>query len=189
MFNRIGWVVLALATAVGSSGCARFRVHNVYDNAKPGKPLEVPPDLTSPSTLGALTIPDANGSARAAEVGVPGLPSSALVTEVVIADDPASGFRRVGLALERSGVAQVLSKDESASSYKVHVGFTVVEEKPGFFRRMFSRGGGKTTSVDRVVRLVPAGGGSKVQIEDESGKVVDDESAHRLLAALKERLG
>lgn len=111
MFNRIGWVVLALATAVGSSGCARFRVHNVYDNARPGKPLEVPPDLTSPSTLGALTIPDANGSARAAEVGVPGLPSSALVTEVVIADDPASGFRRVGLALERSGVAQVLWKD------------------------------------------------------------------------------
>lgn len=203
-------ILLASLTAILAaslvSGCSYFRHRserksNEYKMAVEERPLEVPPGLDAPNTSGALTIPQGTtasaGTASAetpptgsAVIGADGAAGVALGGDGLrVSDTVDSTWSRVGLALERSGAATVLNRDEAAKSYTVQTtGHTTV--KPGWFKRAITLGTAgtkKTAQVQLTVRVSADGGGSKVGVEGANDEASRD-AAQSLLAALRERL-
>src|SRR5690242_5201738 len=105
------------------SACQTIRSHNPfrhreadYKSAQQANPLEVPPGLDNPTNAEALTVPDVGGPqimVNGRVIGNAGAapsagsaPPTAVVTgnSLTLADDPASAYRRVGLALQRGGI-------------------------------------------------------------------------------------
>ncbi|HKE48982.1 MAG TPA: hypothetical protein VKB52_13040 [Rhodanobacteraceae bacterium] len=179
------------------------------------RPLEVPPDLDKPNTAGALTIPEANpnapaapapaGDVAAAPAGVqtPTALAEAATAAPAEAASPAilsgdglhvmdtvdSTWNRIGLAIERSGAATVLARDEAGRTYDVQTTGQVVE-KPGWFKKAITLGmaKGKTTAQVRLkLRVTAEGNGSKVAVEGATDDASKD-AAQQLLATLKSRL-
>lgn len=198
-----------LAAASLLSGCGFMHRHLDHKDADYRKsvqerPLEVPPDLDTPSSSGALMVP-AIGAApvQPTSTGVSmaatptAMPPSTSIEPGVqlggdglhIADSVESAWARVGLALERSGAATVVARDEAGRAYSVETtGQTT--EKAGWFKRAITLGhaGNKVTAKVRLtVRVSADGAGSKVGIEGAT----DDASqgaARSLLAALRQRM-
>lgn len=209
--------VLALLTTIIAasliSGCGFLRKrterkNNEYKMAVEERPLEVPPGLDMPSTTGALTIPAAGGAAPAAATSAstetpPAAGEATTVTGAAggsgvslggdglrVADTPESTWSRVGLALERSGAATIVNRDETGRTYTVQTtGQTTV--KPGWFKRAITLGMAgtkKTAQVQLTVRVSADGEASKVGIEGANDEASRD-AARALLSTLRERLG
>ena len=194
---------LLLATVASSllGGCGFLHRHfdrkdDAYKKSVAERPLEIPPDLDTPNGSGALVVPPAGGAAVAG-----GATSSAVPTMAAgqgaqlagdglrIADSVESAWSRVGLALERSGAATVLGRDEAARTYTVQTTGHATT-KPGWFKRAisFGRGGTQTTAqVQLTVRVSADGNGSRVSIEGGTDDASQD-AARTLLATLKQRL-
>ncbi|MFC4822327.1 hypothetical protein [Dokdonella ginsengisoli] len=206
--------VLALLTTLIAasliSGCGFLRKrterkNNEYKTAVEERPLEVPPGLDMPSTTGALTIPAAGGAAPAAATSSSAeTPPAAGETAVAaaagsgvalggdglsVSDTVESTWSRVGLAMERSGAATILNRDEAGRTYTVQTtGQTTV--RPGWFKRAVTLGMAstkKTAQVQLTVRVSAEGVGSKVGVEGANDEASRD-AARALLAALRERL-
>ena len=193
---------LVLAVSLVLAGCGMFggKKEQAYKGSAEGRPLEVPPDLDTPSTSRSLSIPvtaDAVGTEGAADPDaaaappVDAAPGASIQpgdeSALTVTDGVAGTWRRVGLALERSGVGEIVSRDESAGTYTVKS--TVTEKEGGFFSRMIGRDKVSVEEATRVVRVVADGSGSRIQVEDESGSTVEDAAARKLIAAIKQRLG
>lgn len=209
--------IQALTTGVIAScllaGCGFIDRHfhkknDEYKTSVQERPLEVPPDLDKPNTSGALTIPEP-GSAAPAATGDASAPPGAVAsaspgvatapaaaTPVIMSGDSLhvmdtvdSAWSRVGLALERSGAATILARDEAGRSYDVQtIGQTT--EKPGLFKRVVTLGmaKGKTTAQVRLkLRVTAEGDGSKIAVEG-AGDEASKSAAQALLATLKQRL-
>ena len=198
---------LAVASVLGGCGF----VHNhfghkdaEYRKSAQDRPLEVPPDLDTPSTSGALVVPSAGTATATAPssstplMGAPStLPPSAPMAPGVqlggdglhVADSVDSTWARVGLALERSGAATVLSRDEAGRAYAVETtGKTTT--KAGWLKRAVTLGhaGNKTTAkVQLSVRVSADGAGSRVSVEGATDDASLD-AARSLLAMLRQRL-
>lgn len=186
-----------------------------YKTSVQERPLEVPPDLDKPSTAGALTIPQANpnagsaapatsapdvstapagAQAAAAPAGAPAADSAATPAVLSadglhVTDSVDSAWNRVGLALERSGAATILARDEAGRTYDVQTAGQVVS-KPGWFKKAITLGmaKGKTTAQVRLkLRVAAEGNGSKVTVEGATDDA-SREAAQALLATLKSRL-
>jgi uncharacterized lipoprotein len=205
--------VLALLTTLIAasliSGCGFLRKrterkNNEYKTAVEERPLEVPPGLDMPSTSGALTIPAAGGSAPAATSSSTETPPAAGETVgagaagsgvalggdgLSVSDTVESTWSRVGLAMERSGAATILNRDEAGRTYTVQTtGQTTV--KPGWLKRAVTLGMAstkKTAQVQLTVRVSADGAGSKVGVEGANDEASRD-AARALLATLRERL-
>jgi uncharacterized lipoprotein len=184
-----------LAAAVLASllgGCSMFGVRSDYQQAQETRPLEIPPGLDAPAASTTMLVPAvAGGSAPANVAAAPAPIAPGPESTLALADSAAGAWRRVGLALERSGVAQIVARDEAAGTFTLSG--TSRETRPaegGFLKRMFS-GGEKVeeTTVTRVVRISAEGSGSSVRVEDEQGQPVADDLARRVIAALSQRLG
>lgn len=193
---------VVLAACVVLAGCGMFggKKREAYQGSREGRPLEVPPDLDAPATSRSLVIPatrdaqagadhaapsDASPSSTSTSGGAtiePGSESSLRVTDAV-----AGAWRRVGLALERSGVGEIVSRDEAAATYTVKA--TVTERKGGMLSRMIGRDKVTVEEATRVVRIVADGEGSVIRVEDEAGAPATDTAARKLIAAIKQRLG
>lgn len=209
-------VMLIAASLLG--GCGFFSRHaerqnESYKQSVQSRPLEVPPDLDNPASSTALTIPDARPASSTpvpaaesggAESGAPpaiaSAPAAAPPTAagpgviasgdgLVVADTVDNTFRRVGLALERSGAARILGSDAAAHTYNVETtGQTTI--KPGWFKRAitFGQAGTKVTAkVQLGVSIETDGNGSRVRVSggtDEASR----EAARALLLVLSERL-
>lgn len=178
-----------------------------YKRSVEERPLEVPPDLDRPSSASALIVPAVAGSPSAAAAPASDAPAGAASPMAAtpasvgssgtalggdglrVADTVDSTWSRVGLALERSGAAKVISRDESGHTYAVQTtGRTTT--KPGWFKRAitFGRAGTKTTSqVQLTVRTSADGSGSKVSVEGASDEASRD-AADALLESLRQRL-
>ncbi|MBO9662377.1 hypothetical protein [Dokdonella sp.] len=207
-------IVLALLTAIIAasliSGCGFLRKrserkNNEYKMAVEERPLEIPPGLDMPNTTGALTIPGAAGSSSGAVASSstetpPADGSSAVIGAsgagvalggdgLRVTDNVESTWSRVGLALERSGAATIVNRDESGRTYTVQTtGQTTV--KPGWFKRAVTLGMAgtkKTAQVQLTVRVSADGDGSKVGVEGANDEASRD-AARALLATLRERL-
>jgi uncharacterized lipoprotein len=179
-----------LAALLG--GCSLFGGRGDYQRSQETRPLEIPPGLDAPATSTTMLVPSVEGGSAPLDTGavpaqiVPGEEST-----LALADSPAGAWRRVGLALERSGVAEVVSRDESAATFTISG--TSRETRPaegGFFKRIFS-GDEKVeeSTVTRVLRISADGAGSSLTVEDERGQPVADDLARRVIAALRQRLG
>ncbi|WP_395682568.1 hypothetical protein [Dokdonella sp.] len=204
---------MLLTTLVSGSllgGCGFMHRHldrknDEYKRAVESRPLEVPPDLDTPSSSGALTVPAVSGRATtaAASTNPPGAaPASVTPPEasatpgatisgdgLAVSDTVASTWSRVGLALERSGVATITGRDEAGHAYTVETtGQTTT--KPGWFKRAitFGHAGNKTTArVQLSVRVSADGAGSRVSVEGSNDDASRD-AARSLLNSLRERL-
>jgi uncharacterized lipoprotein len=189
------------------SACQTIRSHNPfrhreadYKSAQQEHPLEVPPGLDNPPNSEALTIPEAGGPqvvvngqvvgsagvAPAAESAPPGAVVSG--NSLTLADDPASAYRRVGLALERGGVGTISARDDNAMTYQVAVSGMVTtqsEDKGGFFHRIFHHSHSETKDVTGAVTVSVAasGSGSVVNVQG------NQDAVQRVLEVLQQRLG
>jgi uncharacterized lipoprotein len=212
-------LTIALTASSLLAGCGWLNRHahkqdDAYKASVQEHPLEVPPDLDKPNLSGALTIPDAAPTA-AAPAGATAAPSSAPAGENVAAAPAASAaapgeavppailsddtlhvmdsvdstWNRVGLAIERSGAATILARDEAGRSYDVQTTGQVVS-KPGWFKKAITLGMAKGTTTAQVrlkLRVTAEGNGSKVSVEgatDDASKT----AAQALLTTLKQRL-
>lgn len=194
-FSTVAVVAVCLA------GCGIFGGNRaLYEDSVAGRPLEVPPGLDDPGRANALTIPaDAGVAGGSAPGGLP--PGGAASTSgpapsgparVRIEDSVTGAWPRVGLALERSGLGEIVARDEIAMTYTVR-GQTIASEpvERGFFGRLFGRADSRTVESDatRVVRIRADGEASEVVVEDESGNPANDDLARRLADAIRRRLG
>ena len=195
-----------VATAL-LSGCSWFHRDRVeyYKGAKETRPLEVPPDLDAPASSKALVVPSATpaGAVAAAPVtsaagAAPTAAPAASVdsTDLHVADTVDSTWQRVGLALERSQLGKVTSKDETARSYAFEFNSTV-EAGPAPERHWYTRvlhpfGGDKpkAQSVKSALRVSVSAdnGGARVTVDGDASDNAAAGAAHRLLEALRERL-
>ncbi|HET9482720.1 MAG TPA: outer membrane protein assembly factor BamC [Xanthomonadales bacterium] len=193
---------LVLAACVALAGCGMFggNKREAYEGSRAGRPLEVPPDLDAPATSRSLVIPaagaaagdsqppsDASPSDGAPIASSPSAIEPGTASSLKIGDAPAGAWRRVGLALERSGVGEILARDEAAGTYTVKS--TVTEREGGLLSRMIGRDKVSVSEATRVVRIVADGDGSEIRVEDESGEAVEDAAARKLIAAIRQRLG
>jgi len=195
-------LLVALTLVATLPACSWFRAdRSGYLNAKEVAPLEVPPGLDAPSRSNELVVPPAPASGRVGVEVSPQPPSgdaapvvqsgkssyTGTETSLLVADEPAGAFRRVQLALDRSGVMTIASKDEEKGT--ITLKRDTVKREGGWIRRMLGRTSTKTESITRVVHLVPEGTGVRVQVEDEGGREILDETAREIIAALRARLG
>ena len=196
-FVRAFLLVVAL---LALSACSWFKSNpSQYQNAQETAPLEVPPGLDVPQRTAQMTVPEATGAPGAAPAAAPTTTTSNTTagsqkpayngteTSLVLEDDVASAFRRVGIALERSGTVTVTNRDEAGGTLTVTR--QEVTQEGGWFRRLTGSDTSKSTTVTRIVRIVPDGQGARVQVEDEAGRETTDENARLIIAALRERLG
>lgn len=204
-----------LLLCISLAGCSFFQKRgntreNAYQKSTEARPLEVPPGLDMPSSSSALVIPEP-GSAPAestapvdttAPTSVPAdtsAPPAAAPTGLSgvtlsgdglrVADTPESTWSRVGLALQRSGAATIVSSDQSGLSYVIETTGTRTEEA-GWFKRAITLGqAGKDVAVkvNMTVRVQADGDASKVSIEGDGGEASRD-AADDVLKALRERL-
>lgn len=201
--------VVAAASLLGGCGFLNRhleRKNDEYKRAVESRPLEVPPDLDTPNSSGALSIPAPAArtasaapstapatdvsAAPAAPVAAAAAPGAVLGGEgLSVPDTVANTWTRVGLALERSGAATIVARDDAGHAYTVETtGQTV--EKPGWFKRAitFGRAGNKVTArVQLTVRVSADGNGSRVSVEG-SGDDAARDAARSLLQTLRERL-
>ena len=165
------------------AGCGMFRSHKAWETAVQESPLEIPPNLDTPSATAALNIPppganQPTSNGARASVG----PTAGEISDGFITSGPIDTvYQRVGQALQDGKVGKVLSHDDAAHSYTVAVAGAA--KKRGFFGRMFHRekrsdataSGGAAQQV--VVTVGDSGTyGSEVRAKggvNDVGKVID----------------
>ena len=215
MRRDIKALTIALSCSLLAS-CGWFDRHFHKDNTEyktsvQERPLEVPPDLDKPNTSGALTVPEAGATttpvatsdASAPPAGTPAgeapattAPTSAAASAVLsgdalhVSDTVDSVWNRVGLAMERSGAATILARDEAQRTYDVQTTAQVVA-KPGWFKKAITLGMAKGTTAAQALcnlRVSAEGDGSKVSVEGASDDA-SKQAAQALLSTIKQRLG
>lgn len=185
--------ILLIASLSLPMGCSLINRDIAYKDARETPPLEVPRDLIAPAPNPALQIPVVEGLAADVDLAPPtlgntvalarsGLPRAANAV-LALEDEAASSWRRVGIALERSGCCKVLGKDQDGLSYEVEL--AVAAPRPGFFKRMF---GADAPASKMTVLVAAAESGSTVKVIDSDGETRRDEAAMGVLGAVEERL-
>jgi uncharacterized lipoprotein len=206
------------ASLLASCGWFDRHFHHENDEYKASvqeHPLEVPPDLDKPNTSGALTVPQVGATSApvatsdASAPPAPAAMAAAPATETPVTTAPATSsapallsgdalhisdtvdsvWSRVGLAVERSGAATILARDEAQRTYDVQT-TAQVTEKPGWFKKTITLGMAKGTTTAQAhlkLRVTAEGEGSKVSVEgatDDASK----QAAQALLTTIKQRL-
>jgi len=146
---------------VSSAGCSWFRGRSGYENSPESRPLEVPPDLNTPTADPSMQVPAVAGVASPTRARAPVTGAS-----FIIADAPASAWRRLGLALERIEGVTVESRTEQLSVYNV-----------SFEGESF------------LVKIAAEGEASRLSTVSSEGNELTTGAAGKLLALLKNRLG
>lgn len=209
MKRILSHLLIAMLSVALLSGCSYLRTklgakNDAYKKSAQSRPLEVPPDLDSPNRSGTLQIPDP-GTPSAAGISDARVPDAMITPAAVppvsaslsasgngleLADTLANTFRRVGLALERSGVATILSRDEAARSFDIRTSGQTTKP-PGWFKRAITLGMADdkkvSTPVNLRVNVVGTDGASQVVIE---GAATESErnAARRVLETLGQRM-
>lgn len=107
--NGRGALVLILGAAVlATSGCSLFRSKTGYELSPESRPLEVPPELSAPSSDGALAIPQVGTAQRVASSGA-----------FTLEDSPMGAYGRVGIALDRIDGVNVKERSQLLTVYTV----------------------------------------------------------------------
>jgi uncharacterized lipoprotein len=185
--------LLLLATFGLQASCSWVNRSIAYEDARETPPLKVPAGMINPPPNPALVVPRIDGMATNVDTAPPtlgntvavarsGLPRAANAV-LPLADEAASTWRRVGIALERSDCCRVLSKDQAAMTYEVEL--TTTGLKPGFFKRMF--GASAAPSVMTVL-VAAADAGATVTVVDAAGALRRDDSAMTVLGVVEARL-
>jgi uncharacterized lipoprotein len=198
----------ALVLLSSLSACSSLRARfgsksDAYKSSAQTRPLEVPPDLDTPNHSGSLLIPEPS-AASASVVTDTRVPASLIEPSSVppldaqnlggdgvqVADTLANTWKRVGLALERSGAATILARDESARTYEISAKGKKTQS-PGFLKRVVTLGMARKKSVSAPVglrvRVSGSDGASKVTVEGATTESGSD-AARQVLDTLRQRM-
>ena len=196
--NRILLTAAVVATAGSLSACGMFHQRSdYYTKASESRPLEVPPDLDTPSTTNELSVPQSGGGAAA---GAPGATASNVTgigeTELRVADTVQSTWQRAGAALDRAKVGTVSSRDENTHSYTLD--FTgSVSTRPEGERHWYTPvlehlgfGEDEKKEVTRhvTVNVTDQAGASRVSVTSDSTDKVGADATRRVVDVLRENL-
>jgi uncharacterized lipoprotein len=181
----------------------QVRRHGACKTSEQARPLECR-RIWFANRSGALVIPDVGTAASTSTVSDSAVPDALIVPAsappvdaqnlagngIQVADSLASTWRRVGLAIERSGVATIQSRDEAARTYEI----STVGKKtrsPGFFKKVFTLGMARDKSIKSAVALRVRVGGSDgestVAVEGAAGEAGADAAA-QVLDVLRQRM-
>jgi len=198
--------LLAALSIALLGGCSMFHRHdNYYSKAQETKPLEVPPDLETPSTSNELTVPAAGSASAVSSTSATTSSAPPQVSpggdSLHVADSVGHAWTRVGLALERAQVGTISERNETGHSYTLDVAGlkaaapAAPAEHHWYSRIMHPFGGGSssassstTVSGHLTVTVTPDGDGARVEVSGASGDASAAEAARRVLSALRERL-
>ncbi len=218
--SLIRWSLLALVSA-GSllSGCSWFHRDRVdyYKGAQETRPLEVPPDLDTPSSSKELVVPGPGAASAPAAAGAtqtatsaasPSAAAGAQGADLHVADSVEHTWQRVGLALDRAQIGPLTSRDEAGRSYTMDFNGTVTTaeappapEEHHWYSRILhpfggSGGGGdssaqtKTQQVTSALRINVSedNGGSRVSVIGNANDKSASDAARRVIEVLRERM-
>ena len=97
-------------------------------------------------------------------------------------------WRRVGLALDRTGFT-VEDRDRSKGIYFVrYVDPTVEKKEPGFFGKMFGRGSQQLPTSQYQIAVRSEGQNSQVTVLDRNGAPAPTADAQRIVKVLADEL-
>ena len=166
-------VPVALLLAASVTGCHWFKKDSGFAQTGDARPLEVPPDLDQPDTVGATLLPDAKpgsvtrSSLGAAQAAAPSPAATAAAANgFTVAGDRDAVFAQVGDALAKVGGLTVASKAQLLGAYDVSYG-----------------------GANFLVRVTRVEAGTYVSAVDPRGLPAAGEGPSKVLAALKAALG
>ena len=147
----VGAIVVAL---LASSGCRWFGGSD-YKRSVENRPLEVPPDLDAPATIGAMPLPATSGLGSNA-------PAPA---GFVVAESPENTWPRLGAALATIEGVSIVGQSQTTGSYDVSY------QGQNFLLRIEN-----TAGQSRISAISPAGvalraGPGAILIEQLRGKL------------------
>ena len=109
-------------------------------------------------------------------------------TSVTLRGEPELAWRRVGLALDRSGFT-VEGRDRASGAYEVRLSVNdPAAAKPGFFSRLFGRSNKEETLARYRVKLQAQGRDTLVSVLGEANQAVDNDTARLIAKRLVEEL-
>lgn len=136
---------------------------------------------------------EAAAAAREQAAVVPATPQASAVkmgpdgTSMTLQAEGDLAWRRVGLALDRSGFT-VESRDRKAGVYDVRISVDdPAAAKPGFFGRLFGKSNEETLARYKV-RVVSQGGASQVSVLKDGGGAADSATGKRIAKRLADEL-
>lgn len=157
-------IVVAMSVAVlGTSGCGWFRKKDYYSLDTDKRPLEFPPAFDAAEAERSLAT-TASGSVTRSSL--PSGDPSARMLAFTVAGDRAATFSRVGEALAATPGLTIASRAQLLGAFDVDY------EGQKF-----------------LVRITEAEGRSTVSAVDPRGLPADNDSAAKLIAAVKTALG
>ena len=139
------WVLVLIAGAMlASSGCSIFRGKTGYELSPESRPLEIPPDLSTPADDGAMRIPAVSAAQRGTESGA-----------FTLADTATSTYGRVGIALARIDGVTISERSQLLTVY------TVAYKGETFLIRTAAQGdGSRVSAASTEGREISAGVGA-----------------------------
>jgi uncharacterized lipoprotein len=203
-----------IASAALLNGCSWFHHHDkvdYYKGAVETRPLEVPPDLDTPSTSKELVVPGTTTPAPSASAVSSSAPAMAQTStasvsppvdaaaELHVADTVENTYQRLGLALDRAEIGKVTSRDEATRSYTLDFSGAVTmtaapQEHHWYSRVLHPFGGGsnaeaKTQQVTSALRVsvIDDTGGSRISVSGIPGDPSASAAARRVIEVLRER--
>lgn len=153
-----------LARMMVALGATKEQAQQIRDNdaAKQQAP--------APATTGALATLNADA------------------TSVTLRGEPELAWRRVGLALDRSGFT-VEGRDRASGTYEVRLSVNdPAAAKPGFFSRLFGRGNQEEKLARYRVKLQPQGRDTLVAVFNEASQPANNDTARLIAKRLVEEL-
>ncbi|HDS1218039.1 hypothetical protein NJH49_02255 [Stenotrophomonas maltophilia] len=160
----LSFALIALTTAVTTTGCFKRGAKGDYALAPEMRPLEVPPDLNLPSASGENQVPRLASTTAPAAVAAPAAPAVGN-TGFTIPGSKDEAFAKVGTALEGVQGVTIASRAQLLGSYDV------AYEGSNF-----------------LVRVVAVDAGAYVSAVDPRGLPATAEAPVKLIAALKAAL-
>src|SRR5512146_1780233 len=201
--NRIFLSIAAVvAASTGLIGCSMFhQKSDYYSTAVESRPLEVPPDLDSPSTTNELTVPPASGagaaSATAAATGAPAAAPPAPTGpthELRVADHVPDTWTKIGPVLENAKIGTLSARDESVHTYVFD--FDAPVPKPEAERHWYTAvvnhlgfGEGDPVKARLFIQVVDDGSGdSRVLVAGKPGDKAGTAASLRVMDVLHDKI-
>ncbi len=186
------------------AGCGRMDSHRyLYLDSEEGQTLRVPEQLDSPyrdETRKVPVVQQQSGYHRD-PVALERPPGTLSVSseqyseypnsELMLADEAANVWRRVSIALERSPLVNVLRRDDAGQRMQVELLPELRAREGGnWITRMIRRQPAASLPGPPVwVHVSAEGGSARIDVRDDSGRQVDDQSSRRVLGVISDRLG
>lgn len=195
----------AIVLAIGLGGCSWFKEKPPeYLDSQEVEPLRVPTDLDAPQYRAPLTISTPEMRRPSGDELNPGPPRavstagrgdanawmawSAQGVYLSVLDSPASVDRRLGFAIERTGMQPLPDDGQGGQRFEyVHIRY----DERSFWQKLAFWNDGKGPDYSGVyrARVEPDGENTRVYLELDSGRQAPTNASEHVLGIFMERLG